>query len=483
MSRQDEVAAYLMTLHAQEAVEREGAPKGTARLVFPEPVGAFTGSVSDLLATWIWDGDANVNMQGNTTNRQSALLTVPFAGITEVNDGTSGHTLVSVANGIPSIAVPPTRVLYLVNAGTNDIGVEGITSAATILARDQAVVAAARARFPNCIVVFFTILPATAITAGAKENCRVAANANRLAGLTGADLVIDWASWFPNAADLTIFGDGTHIGDLGHEIAAMRTHDALLAAGIPGMPAAVPVITSFADIPGCLMELHAGVGQTIAGANITAWADQSGNGHNVIDDGRTTPPLHVADFGDGHPSVTFGGAAGTGLVHEYSSNPGVSHVVDTAAPYTRVAYVHTPGASDGFTQCFAGAVFDSLARSQIQNKTVFNAVTDESTAHGGNVGATTIESYGVWHVLFDGISGASFRGRRDGIPAVTTTLASVSFGPSTADRYAVGCWVSGGGAASSKVCSGRSYGIFEGALSAVSEWQIRYFLRMEKWPT
>jgi len=433
------------------------------------PIGAF-----------VFAGDSITGGQGISPTYPD-LVGIPY-GITVQNVGFTGHVLAQIAADITAATQTSSRALVIIMGGVNDIAA-GETDSADILTGIAACVAAARARFPGCAVAVCTILPSTAITAGAKEDCRIAVNAALLGGSIPNALIVSTAavSQLTDPTSLVYYGDGTHPTLLGREYLAFRVYEALRDSGIPGMPTPAPELSHARDVPGCLYEFRADTGRT-GNPNVTGLADQTSNGHNLATDGRVVAPVYAADWGDGYPVLTMGGAANTGLVHEYSSFPAVTHITDTSAPFTRILYVSIPGASDGFTQCHAGAVFDSTNRAQVQNKTVFQAVIDEAGTHGGNAASTSIDEYGAWTVIEDGISGSSFRCRRDAKAAATTTLASLTFGASSPDRYALGCWVTAGGAASAKACSFRHAAGWARALTELEAWELRYLLRRTLYP-
>lgn len=432
------------------------------------------------LLTFIFDGDSITSGQGIPEHFGSLVVT-PF-GVPEVNEGTSGHTLSQINAGIPSIAIPGTRAIYHLLGGINDIAIFHETDPSVILSRIQTCINSARARFENCVVVVGTILPST-FTTTPENACRLSVNSQLLAGVTTADLIVDYASepHLTNPADLHYYGDGTHPTVLGHEWMAYRCYETLRDSGITGLPEPATELTHIRDLSSCLMELHADSGISLSGSNVQSWADQTTNGHNMVK-GSLVAPIFVNNFGDSYPSLTFGGAATTGLSHEYSSNPGVTHVTNTSAAYTRVLLFNIPGASDGFLQTFAGAVTDSLMRERSINLQITQDVLDESATHGGAVNVVPLEDYGLWTTTFDGIdNSANFVLQRDTKQTVSASLASFSFGPSSPDRYSLGIWQSGGGAAGAKISSIRSAALFNRALTDLEKWQVRYFLRRIKW--
>jgi hypothetical protein len=77
------------------------------------------------------------------------------------------------------------------------------------------------------------------------------------------------------------------------------------------------------DITGLSLWLKADAGITLSGSNVTSWADQSGNGLNVVPDYTTSDislASSVAKFNN-RPAVLFGVASDSGDVGLFNNNP------------------------------------------------------------------------------------------------------------------------------------------------------------------
>jgi hypothetical protein len=59
------------------------------------------------------------------------------------------------------------------------------------------------------------------------------------------------------------------------------------------------------ELSGLFLWLKADAGVTLSGSNVTAWADQSGNGNNAIS--PTIPPTFVSSSINSKPSISFNG--------------------------------------------------------------------------------------------------------------------------------------------------------------------------------
>jgi hypothetical protein len=59
------------------------------------------------------------------------------------------------------------------------------------------------------------------------------------------------------------------------------------------------------SIPGLQLWLKADAGVTLSGSNVTAWADQSGNGRNATPNDPTDKPLFNASDKNGNPTISL----------------------------------------------------------------------------------------------------------------------------------------------------------------------------------
>jgi hypothetical protein len=80
-------------------------------------------------------------------------------------------------------------------------------------------------------------------------------------------------------------------------------------------------ITSKSPIPksGLSLWLKADAGVTLSGSNVTAWADQSGNGNNASVENSGEEPTFVSSFSNSKPAIQFDGETQLLLVADSSS--------------------------------------------------------------------------------------------------------------------------------------------------------------------
>jgi hypothetical protein len=80
---------------------------------------------------------------------------------------------------------------------------------------------------------------------------------------------------------------------------------------------------------GLSLWLKADVGVTLSGSNVTAWADQSGNGLNVVPDTETPDISLVSSVSkfNNKPAILFGVADASGEVGLFNNNPFITKSV------------------------------------------------------------------------------------------------------------------------------------------------------------
>lgn len=112
------------------------------------------------------------------------------------------------------------------------------------------------------------------------------------------------------------------------------------AGYVPGYPGPDSVIPT----TGLKLWLRGDVAVTVSGGTVTAWADQSGNGNDVVAGGAA--PFFTASAINGLPGAHFNGP--TQILHNVSSNAVPSgsdrHIIAVVQPQTG-AGVYSPGGS------------------------------------------------------------------------------------------------------------------------------------------
>lgn len=76
-----------------------------------------------------------------------------------------------------------------------------------------------------------------------------------------------------------------------------------------------------ANITGLSLWLKADAGVTLSGSDVTAWADQSGNGRNATPNDPTNKPLFNASDKNGKPTISLTSIGEAERVFTISSNP------------------------------------------------------------------------------------------------------------------------------------------------------------------
>jgi hypothetical protein len=132
-----------------------------------------------------------------------------------------------------------------------------------------------------------------------------------------------------------------------------------LAVGSGGTSAitatVVQIDPSTANIPrsGLLTWQKADLGLTISGSSVTAWADASGNGYNLVTNTGATNPTYHPNAVNGLPAVTYDGVANSSIWA-----PGFANL--TAGCSVFINY-HPIGRSSGEILCLSnGGTGDSL---------------------------------------------------------------------------------------------------------------------------
>ena len=101
-------------------------------------------------------------------------------------------------------------------------------------------------------------------------------------------------------------------------------------SGYPG-PGTVPPPPS-PSLDGLVAWFKADAGVTKTGSDVTAWADQTGNGNDVDAIGGTDAPQFSASVINGLPGIAFGGPNGTAILGSLTTA-----LVDSLAPRYVVA--------------------------------------------------------------------------------------------------------------------------------------------------
>ena len=94
--------------------------------------------------------------------------------------------------------------------------------------------------------------------------------------------------------------------------ASAHLGSATAALALPALAAPVVAVTTAAfkpwDLSDCIVALRADLGITLNGANVSAWADQTGLGHNVVQAvAAKQPPFAAAAGPNAKPCVQFDG--------------------------------------------------------------------------------------------------------------------------------------------------------------------------------
>lgn len=395
-------------------------------------------------------------------------LALPFS-----NFATSGHTSAQWLAGVPAAlaSLAGTNPAYLVQIGTNTLNSSG--TAAAVFADIVAGRALFRAAFPHGKFGVCKVLKSTALTGG-EETQRVALNA-LVDGLSSADdAVLDFPaeSALNDPTNTAWFTDGTHPDLPGEEVEAYRAYETIRDKGWLALPAD---LTQGSDLAGCLMEVHAGVGLTLAGSDVSTWGDQTSNAHSLFfaDSLAAGRPEAVADAGDGGACVRF--AAGESLCHSYAAHPSVTHV-NTGAAYTRVMLKRMDVAASGFTSSFAGAVNEGKSHTRVVSGTLAQSVQDDASHVGDPAASGGAYPDDRWLISIDDYDGATHFGCQ--VNTRTRGTATVaSFGASTSKRFLMNGWQTDGGFANSIAMDARSALLFTGVKSAQDRFRLRYWLR------
>lgn len=107
--------------------------------------------------------------------------------------------------------------------------------------------------------------------------------------------------------------------------------------------------------PGMKLWLKADAGVSLSGSNVTAWADQSGNGNNVAQSNGALQPAFTASSINSLPAVTFNATAGQQLANTLANlvpdnnNRTVIAVVKAATAWSSATVFDFRGSSQDFS--------------------------------------------------------------------------------------------------------------------------------------
>lgn len=163
------------------------------------------------------------------------------------------------------------------------------------------------------------------------------------------------------------------------------------------------------DLAGLILDLDADKGITLNGGDVSAWADQSGEGNDISQGTEADQPLFVASWRNGRASLSFDGVAHHMRLAAFASG-------DVTQPCTRVAVLEWPVTLSGAMPVVSSG--DTGKRQDLN----LSADTAKATATGAvsiAAGATSAAASIVTGV-FDGAS-ASLTVRNAGEAEVSNT--------------------------------------------------------------
>jgi len=114
------------------------------------------------------------------------------------------------------------------------------------------------------------------------------------------------ASYMTSHSNLTVYKASIN-SETGSIVASNRTWKRDISLSIQASASKVAAPFSPTDLSGLSLWVKADAGVTLSGSNVTAWADQSGNGNNVIAN-TGEEPTFVSSFLNNKPAIQFNGA-------------------------------------------------------------------------------------------------------------------------------------------------------------------------------
>jgi hypothetical protein len=182
-----------------------------------------------------------------------------------------------------------------------------------------------------------------------------------------------------------------------------------LGAGISGDTAGyVPVPPTVTNIPltvaGCKLWLRGDLGITLNGGNVSAWADQSGQGNNAVQASAPNQPAFAASAIGGMPGVTFGPNLSLG---------GTSNLVAASSARTVFVVEKANAGSEGgsllvfrtATNRYALQIFNAAVLGTIYTWTDCVAVNSQNSLVPADIDGTS----NIIEATFDGNVGVSLQ--------------------------------------------------------------------------
>lgn len=229
----------------------------------------------------------------------------------------------------------------------------------------------------------------------------------------------------------------------------------------------VDPIGGIGDLAGNILHLTAAAGVTLAGSDVSAWADQSGAGNNYADTGGTNRPAFAASF-EGAAAVRFDQAASERL-----AGPAL---LDPNADYT-IAFVIRPETTGfGWTQCnSATSGTEQFGLWQAGSANAAHIAYDGSNAEA----IATNSSLNAWHIYILRRSGGVVTMQIDN--GVVASVAAPS-GITGTNRSALGARCDSPGFWNLMGMSLRAVAAWQRALSTIEVAQLRGYWQ-STWPS